>query len=123
MGELFKIRSVVIPEEGSAAASISVMKPGHKTPPHTGDRPWRLRLHLGLQVPDGSVLRVDNETTTWKDGKVIVFDDNYEHEVTIPDTAPFDRAVLILDLPHPGINASHWKFWQDMKYWQPEPIF
>jgi len=50
--------------------------------PHCGPSNTRIRAHLGLVVPEGCCrMRVANETIEWKEGKIIVFDDSFEHEV------------------------------------------
>jgi hypothetical protein len=44
----------------------------------------QLKLHLGLVVPEHgrcSCLRVGNKTRPWQEGRVLFFDDSFEHEV------------------------------------------
>ena len=63
---------------------FSVMKPGTVVWPHTGPTNCRLRLHLGLKVPEDHQnvnLTVAEETKYWEEGKVLVFDDSFEHSV------------------------------------------
>ncbi|XP_052235740.1 aspartyl/asparaginyl beta-hydroxylase-like [Dreissena polymorpha] len=79
----------------------SVMHPGVHVWPHTGPTNCRIRAHLGLKVPQGPRIRVGNETRTWKEGKFIIFDDSFEHEVW-HDGIDF-RLVLIVDFWHPEI--------------------
>ena len=63
---------------------FSVMKPGTVVWPHTGPTNCRLRLHLGLKVPEDYQnvnLTVAEETKYWQEGKVLAFDDSFEHSV------------------------------------------
>ncbi|ESO95209.1 hypothetical protein LOTGIDRAFT_144765, partial [Lottia gigantea] len=80
---------------------FSVMHPGVHVWPHCGPTNCRLRAHVGLVVPEGPRIRVVNETRTWKEGEVIIFDDSFEHEVW-HDGETF-RLVLIIDFWHPDI--------------------
>lgn len=41
---------------------------------------------------------------TWKEGKFIVFDDSFEHEVWHDGTEP--RLVLIVDVWHPELTEE-----------------
>ena len=72
--------------------------------PHCSWDPFRLRLHLGLQVPDNCRLRVGNETRQWQPGKVLVFHDACEHETW--NDSEQRRVVLIVDLWHPDLTAE-----------------
>lgn len=82
-------------------AFLSRMKPGTHVSPHCGPTNLRIRVHLGVVVPDGCAIRVGNETRFWEEGKVMVFDDSFEHEVW--HRGMTDRIVLILDLWHPAV--------------------
>lgn len=46
-------------------------------------------------------LRVENVTRRWEEGRVLVFDDSFEHEVW-HDGSCHDRIVLSVDIPHPN---------------------
>lgn len=85
-------------------AKFSVMFPGTHVWPHCGPTNCRLRSHLGLVVPPGTFLRVADDTRSWAEGKVIVFDDSFEHEVWHNGTSP--RLVLIVDVWHPEITMK-----------------
>ena len=47
-------------------------------------------------------LRVAEETLEWREGKVFVFDDSFDHEVW--HEGGEDRLVLIVDLWHPELS-------------------
>lgn len=80
---------------------FSVMHPGVHVWPHTGPTNCRLRAHLGLKIPEGPRIRVANETKTWIEGKFIIIDDSFEHEVWHNGTEL--RLILIVDFWHPDI--------------------
>lgn len=83
---------------------FSLMHPGTHVWAHTGPTNCRLRAHLGLVVPPGVRIRVANETRQWKEGKVLVFDDSFEHEVW--HEGDRFRLVLIVDFWHPELTAA-----------------
>ncbi|XP_046649431.1 aspartyl/asparaginyl beta-hydroxylase-like isoform X4 [Daphnia pulicaria] len=86
---------------------FSIMHPGTHVWPHTGPTNCRIRAHLGLVVPGGAQLRVGNTTDTWEEGKFIIFDDSFEHEVWHKGSSY--RLVLIVDLWHPELTAEEWR--------------
>src|ERR1700692_2354133 len=68
---------------GLMMAGFSRLDPDAHIVPHRGYEGYSgyvLRLHLGLDIPDGCALRVGEETRTWREGECIVFDDSIEHE-------------------------------------------
>ncbi|XP_048451660.1 aspartyl/asparaginyl beta-hydroxylase [Rhincodon typus] len=83
----------------------SVMHPGTHVWPHTGPTNCRLRMHLGLVIPkQGCKIRCANETREWKEGKVIIFDDSFEHEVW--QDANSYRLIFIVDVWHPELTPQ-----------------
>jgi len=84
-------------------AYFSVMSAGTHVAAHCGPTNTRIRCHLGLIVPDSSVIRVDQTMLHWRELGCIVFDDSFEHEVWNPKA---ERAVLIVDLWHPGLTEE-----------------
>ncbi|KAM5281652.1 aspartyl/asparaginyl beta-hydroxylase isoform 4-T4 [Ctenodactylus gundi] len=83
----------------------SIMHPGTHVWPHTGPTNCRLRMHLGLVIPkDGCKIRCANETKTWEEGKVLIFDDSFEHEVW-QDASSF-RLIFIVDVWHPELSPQ-----------------
>jgi len=71
--------------------------------PHRGPYNGVLRLHLGLLVPatppQTVAIRVDNEVCHWQEGKVLIFDDSYEHEAW--NHSNETRVVLFVDFVKP----------------------
>ncbi|XP_005066793.1 aspartyl/asparaginyl beta-hydroxylase isoform X4 [Mesocricetus auratus] len=83
----------------------SIMHPGTHVWPHTGPTNCRLRMHLGLVIPkEGCKIRCANETRTWEEGKVLIFDDSFEHEVW-QDASSF-RLIFIVDVWHPELTPQ-----------------
>ncbi|XP_073487791.1 aspartyl/asparaginyl beta-hydroxylase isoform X6 [Aquarana catesbeiana] len=81
----------------------SVMHPGTHVWPHTGPTNCRLRMHLGLVIPKtGCKIRCANDTRSWTEGKVLIFDDSFEHEVW--QEADSYRLIFIVDIWHPELT-------------------
>src|SRR4030095_3869394 len=62
-------------------ALFSALDPGTHIKPHHGQWNFRLTIHLGLIVPENCEFRVASEIRFWEEGKCLVFDDSFEHEV------------------------------------------
>ncbi|XP_039922202.1 aspartyl/asparaginyl beta-hydroxylase isoform X1 [Hirundo rustica] len=83
----------------------SVMHPGTHVWPHTGPTNCRLRMHLGLVIPkEGCRIRCAQENRDWEEGKVLIFDDSFEHEVW--QDAESYRLIFIVDVWHPELTAQ-----------------
>ena len=83
-------------------AFFSILEPGSHIPAHRGLTKGMLTCHLALKVPspeDSCRLRVDSEVVCWSEGKVLVFDDTYEHEVW--NDSDETRAVLLFHVDRP----------------------
>jgi aspartate beta-hydroxylase len=83
---------------------LSWLHPGAHIVPHCGYSNTRLRVHLGIKVPAGPVIRVADGEHGWQEGKCIVFDDSFEHEVWHRGTEP--RVVLLFDILHPALSSG-----------------
>lgn len=87
---------------GLSSAMFSIFEPGTHLPPHRGPYNGVLRLHLGLVVPvsnDEVAIRVGSDVRHWEEGRVLVFDDSYEHEAWNNSERP--RVVLFVDFLRP----------------------
>ncbi|XP_029141378.1 aspartyl/asparaginyl beta-hydroxylase [Protobothrops mucrosquamatus] len=83
----------------------SVMHPGTHVWPHTGPTNCRLRMHLGLVIPkEGCRIRCAQETRFWEEGKILIFDDSFEHEVW--QDADAYRLIFIVDVWHPELTSQ-----------------
>lgn len=86
------------------AVLFSRLEPGAHIPPHTGMLNCRLICHLPLIVPRGCWLRVGNETREWEEGKLLIFDDSFEHEAKNP-TGEL-RIILLFDVWRPEVTPA-----------------
>ena len=88
------------------SAYFRLLRPGTRLLPHCGPTNVRLRAHLGLVVPEGEC-RMSVGTGAprkWVEGKVLLFDDSFEHYV-YNDTGQ-SRLVLIVDLWHHELRTD-----------------
>jgi aspartyl/asparaginyl beta-hydroxylase (cupin superfamily) len=83
------------------SCDYSFLKPNTHIAPHKGYSRMVLRCHLPLIVPVGHncALRVGDETKEWEEGKLMIFDDSFEHEAW--NKSDKDRVVLMFDIPNP----------------------
>lgn len=88
---------------------------------HTGPMNLRLRIHLPLIVPPTSSsssssdnakrskgkprcgIRVGSQIREWEEGKALILDDSYEHEVWNDTEEP--RVLFLVDVWHPDVTA------------------
>jgi len=82
----------------------SVFTPGTHLLPHRGVTNTRLVGHLPLIVPENCALNVGGEVHQWQPGKVVVFDDTYEHEAW--NRSQQTRVVMIFDVWHPRLTEA-----------------
>lgn len=78
---------------------------------HHGPTNKKLRIHLPLYVPEeknSCRLRVGDETRASVEGRVVVFDDSFEHEAW--NDSKKSRVVLIFDIWHPDLSDQEVKF-------------
>ena len=88
----------------SPSVLFSLLRPGARIPPHTGQTNARLICHLPLIVPEGCALRVGNETRAWAEGQTLIFDDTIEHEAW--NTSDRLRVVLLFDIWRPELSLD-----------------
>ena len=87
---------------GLKTAMFSIFEPGKHLPPHRGPYNGFLRLHLGLIVPprpEKIGIRVGDQVRHWHEGKVLIFDDAFEHEAW--NYSSQTRVVLFVDFVKP----------------------
>jgi aspartate beta-hydroxylase len=90
-----------VPDHGPEVL-FSVFTPGTHLLPHRGVTNTRVVGHLPLIVPPDCALRVGDEDHAWQEGRVVVFDDTYEHEAW--NRSDRVRVVLIFDLWNPHLT-------------------
>ena len=80
------------------SAYFSILAPGKHIPPHKGPYKGIVRYQLALSVPKNGECKiiVDNKDCFWEEGKSVLFDDTYTHEV-INNTNEV-RIALLLDV-------------------------
>jgi aspartyl/asparaginyl beta-hydroxylase (cupin superfamily) len=83
---------------------FSLLRPGARIPPHTGEVNTRLICHLPLIVPAGCSLRVGNDTRALVEGKAWVFDDTMEHEAWNPSDQ--SRVILLFEIWRPELDEE-----------------
>jgi aspartyl/asparaginyl beta-hydroxylase (cupin superfamily) len=83
---------------------FSALNPHKRITPHTGPMNGIIRAHLGLVVPKGAYIRVGKDERTWEEGKLLVFDDSFEHEVW--NHSDYVRIVLFINFWHPCFKAD-----------------
>jgi aspartyl/asparaginyl beta-hydroxylase (cupin superfamily) len=81
---------------------ISVLAPHTRIPEHFGVSSAILTAHLPIEVPAGCGLKVHEETRVPEAGKLMVFDDTWEHSAWNNSDQP--RVVLIFELWHPQLS-------------------
>jgi aspartate beta-hydroxylase len=84
------------------AVLFSLLRPGTRIRPHHGYTNARLICHLPLIIPGEGALRVGDETRTWREGEVLVFDDSVEHEAW--NLSKELRVVMIFDIWRPELS-------------------
>jgi aspartyl/asparaginyl beta-hydroxylase (cupin superfamily) len=85
-------------------AFLSILKPRTRIPPHFGNANHRLTVHLPLIVPAGCAVEVAGEARETRFGRLMIFDDSYEHSAwNDSDTA---RIVLIFEIWHPALSEA-----------------
>jgi aspartyl/asparaginyl beta-hydroxylase len=78
---------------------FSALNPGAEITPHCGPMNGAIRVHLCLDGADRSWIRVGTEERSLADGRGLLFDDSFEHEVR--HHGPRTRFVLFFEIWHP----------------------
>lgn len=86
----------------SGTVFVSRLTGGTHIPAHCGASNTQLTCHFGIVVPDGVELRVGREIRRQPEGRCIVFDDSYEHEVW--NQASSTRYNVFLQFWHPDLS-------------------
>ncbi|MGA2454752.1 MAG: aspartyl/asparaginyl beta-hydroxylase domain-containing protein [Solirubrobacteraceae bacterium] len=87
---------------GMTTAMISILSPRKHILDHRGPYKGVLRYHLGLIVPEDAEacrIRVGGDVRHWEEGKSMVFDDTFNHEVW--NDTDETRVVLFVDVLRP----------------------
>ncbi|MCW3027785.1 MAG: aspH, partial [Solirubrobacterales bacterium] len=87
---------------GMTTAMISILSPRKHILDHRGPYKGVLRYHLGLIVPQDAEacrIRVGEDFRHWEEGKSLIFDDTFNHEVW--NDTDETRVVLFVDVLRP----------------------
>jgi len=87
-------------------AQFSVLNPDTRVEPHCGYTTMVLRSHLALEIPSIELckIKVEEEETSWQEGKIITFDDSKIHEAW--NLSDKRRIVLMIDVAKPDGKYS-----------------
>ena len=91
-------------EQEFVTVKFSAIQPGSHIAAHTGPSNDRLRVHLSLVHTGGARIRVGTEWRSWEEGKIIILDSSWEHEVV--HSGNNTRIILILDIWHPELTLK-----------------
>ncbi len=103
------LSSIVQNSDRTVTCFFSAIKPGKRIPPQTSVFGGLLRYHLALTVPkdkENCWIRVHKEKQSWQEGKGILFDQLYKHEV-YNDTDDI-MVVLVVDVWKPLPSTLNW---------------
>lgn len=87
---------------GLVSASFNLLEKNAEIKSHFGETNASVRAHLGLYVPASLPdvgLEVNGVLSSWKEGKVVLFCDGYEHSAW--NRSEKDRYILLLDVIKP----------------------
>eukprot|EP01130_Rhizamoeba_saxonica_P011341 TRINITY_DN4711_c0_g1_i1.p1 TRINITY_DN4711_c0_g1~~TRINITY_DN4711_c0_g1_i1.p1 ORF type:complete len:441 (+),score=105.81 TRINITY_DN4711_c0_g1_i1:91-1323(+) len=102
--------------DGMTTAMFSCLKPRTHIKPHIGYYQYSekiLRMHLGVIIPDGCVMKVNGEERTWEEGKCLLFDDTFRHEAW---NANYEktRIIMLVDIIFEGnVEDRNQEFFKD----------
>ncbi|KAL7462975.1 hypothetical protein ACHAXS_003345 [Conticribra weissflogii] len=99
--------AVSLAEQGGGEVIFSRLAPKTRIEAHCGPTNLRWTAHLGLVVPEDGTkcrIRVGMQWHSWKPGKILLFDDSFEHEVH--NDTDEERVVLLLRFWHPDLSSE-----------------
>lgn len=113
-GEKFEENCARCPETTAVLESLpgfekdhimfSALNPHSVITPHYGPMNGIIRAHLPLIVPNGCYIKVGDEERPWEEGKVMVFDDSFLHQVW--NHSDHLRIVLFLNFWDPVFSPE-----------------
>lgn len=82
-------------------AMFALLPPGSQLSRHADPMACSLRYHLGLATPnsDSCFINIDGRNESWRDGKVLMFDETYLHYARNDSDQP--RLILMCDINRP----------------------
>lgn len=88
----------------SPLALYSLLRPSTHIKPHHGMLNTRLICHMPLITNDRCALRCGNETRSWQQGRLMIFDDSIEHEAWNRGDAT--RIIVLFEIWRPEISLD-----------------
>jgi aspartate beta-hydroxylase len=96
--------------------TFSTLAAGTRLIPHYGPTNIKLRHQLCIENAKGAQIRVGEEWRSWEQGKCLVIDDSFNHEVV--HGGNHRRVVLLVDSWHPELSLTERTFLQNLfKIW------
>ena len=86
-------------------ARYHLMLPGTRVMLHTATNNQRLKVHCGIRNPGNVALRISNWTLPWAEGRCMIIDDSFEHQIVF-EPGQQARAILQLKISHPDLSFS-----------------
>ncbi|GFH55040.1 hypothetical protein CTEN210_11516 [Chaetoceros tenuissimus] len=98
--------AISLAEQGGGEVIFSRLASNSHIQSHCAPTNFRLTAHLGLIVPPDmtSKIRVGSKWHTWTPGKILLFDDSFEHEVR--NDSDQERVVLLIRSWHPHLSSD-----------------
>ncbi|MDJ0633635.1 MAG: aspartyl/asparaginyl beta-hydroxylase domain-containing protein [Xenococcaceae cyanobacterium MO_188.B29] len=87
---------------------FSIIYPGTHVRSHCGPSNIRYRYHLTIEEAENARIRSGSEWRSWQQGKCLILDDSFEHEVI--HSGEKRRVVFIVDCWHPDLNKKEQEF-------------
>lgn len=87
---------------------FSVLEPGAIIKPHRDYSNTYLTYHLGLVIPNDCGIIVGGIESRWEEGKSLILDTSYEHEVW--NNSNDFRLILLVDFFHPDLTEAEKEF-------------
>ena len=97
--------AVSLAEQGGGEVIFSRLAPRTFIKAHCGPTNIRLTAHLGLVIPDSASdcqIRVKDKWYSWSAGRILLFDDSFEHEVK--NDTDETRVVLLIRFWRPQVS-------------------
>jgi len=87
---------------GPSEILFSVLQGEQRIPPHFGVANTAVTVHMPIITTDRSAIRIVDDVFKWQQGKVVAFDDTFEHESWNESAEP--RVNLIFETWHPDLT-------------------
>ncbi|CAG0902683.1 unnamed protein product [Cyprideis torosa] len=100
-----KLQSEIILDCKFGFAGFFRLEPQGRVDDHYGPTNCRIRVHLGLKIPEGCHLKVSGSKRTWAEGECLLFDDSFLHSAA-NDNPGSERLIFLVDFWHPQLSSE-----------------